>query len=96
MNCEFKLVLNENGDPDRTFKPGDIVRHFKGGFYIILVIAINTETKEKEMIYQSLNLEKNGDKNIWARPYDMFIGEVDTVKYPDVNQKYRLEKVYFK
>ncbi|MCH3962352.1 MAG: DUF1653 domain-containing protein [Solobacterium sp.] len=78
---------------ERHFQNGDIVCHFKrelkheGTQYLYRIIgeAEHTETKEKLMIYQALY----GDCRIYARPYEMFMSEVDHAKYPDIKQIYR-------
>ena len=46
---------------------GRLYKHFKGGYYRILMVAKNTETGEDLVIYKNIN-----DRQIWARPYDMF------------------------
>lgn len=80
------------------FKIGDIVKHFKREnvdkntseyLYKILAFASHTENGEKLVIYQALY----PPYKTCARPYDMFISEVDQEKYPDVRQKYRFEVV---
>lgn len=85
-------------------KVGDIVQHFKREvlfdknnqlyLYKILEIAEHTETGEKLVIYQALyDSDAMGIHfGIFARPFDMFMSEVDRDKYPDIKQKYRFEK----
>ncbi len=83
---------------NERFNIGDIVRHFKREYvnpdsaeylYKILAFAQHTENKEKLVIYQALY----PPYKTCARPYDMFISEVDREKYPEAKQKYRFEKV---
>lgn len=73
---------------DRVITPGKVYKHFKGNRYLVLCIAMHTETSEDMVVYQDVT-----DKNkIYARPYDMFNSLVDRVKYPNVQQTYRFEE----
>lgn len=91
--------LNTEEDVQRDIQIGDIVRHFKREWvsedtsqylYKVLAFAQHTETGERLVIYQGLY----EPFKTCARPYDMFMSEVDRKKYPDIRQHYRFEKFY--
>lgn len=82
----------------RDIRTGDIVKHFKREWepqestkylYKVLAVAEHTETGEMMVVYQALY----APFKICARPYEMFMGEVDREKYPQVKQCYRFERL---
>lgn len=71
----------------REIKIHGIYKHFKGDSYLVEDIAKDSETKQDMVVYRRLY----GDGDLWVRPLDMFLSEVDHEKYPNVKQKYRFE-----
>ena len=73
-------------------KIGKVYRHFKGNYYYIEDIALDSENKERMVIYKPIYDRE--DSKIWVRPEKMFLEEID-INRPDniTGQKYRFELV---
>lgn len=73
---------------EREVEINGTYRHFKGGLYKVICIALHTETNETLVVYKNI---KSGV--VFARSMQMFLSEVDKEKYPDCTQEYRFELI---
>ena len=71
-------------------KIGKVYRHFKGNYYFVENIALDSETKERIVIYKPI-YDRN-DSKIWVRREKMFLEEIDIARKDNITgQKYRFE-----
>jgi hypothetical protein len=73
----------------KEIQAGRRFRHFKGGIYEIVGMAIDTESGQEVVVYRSL-IER---ELLWVRPYAMFIELVPEEKQAEnsTHQLYRFE-----
>lgn len=71
---------------------GKVFRHFKGNYYFIENISMDSETKENVVVYRPLYHRE--DSMIWTRPASMFFEKIDPNRPDNITgQKYRFELV---
>lgn len=57
---------------------GETYRHYKGGLFDVLCVALHEDTQEELVIYESLQDSGDFKKGaIWARPYKAFVEEIE-------------------
>lgn len=92
---------NANQHPKLT--AGAIVQHFKREtipeaqraagdpryLYRYLGVVHHSETQEPLALYEALY----PPYGMWVRPLEMFMGEVDHAKYPQIHQRWRFKAV---
>ena len=83
-----------NPSEDRVIAAGKIYRHFKGNYYRVMCLALDTETHQMMCVYQRLDVAEGiQDPYVCCRPLSMFSSEVDKEKYPMATQKWRFQRV---
>ena len=70
---------------------GKIYRHFKGNYYFVENVALNSENNERMVVYKALY--KRDDNQTWIRPEKMFLEEIPERKDNITGQKHRFELV---
>ncbi|MGN1271237.1 MAG: DUF1653 domain-containing protein [Clostridia bacterium] len=71
-------------------KIGKVYRHFKGNYYFVENIALDSETHERVVVYKALY--NRDDSQIWVRKESMFLEQIDQARKDNITgQKYRFE-----
>ena len=71
-------------------KIGKVYRHFKGNYYFVEDVALDSETQERVVIYKPI-YDRN-DSKIWVRKESMFLEKIDSTRKDNITgQKYRFE-----
>ena len=68
---------------------GKVYRHFKGNYYFVENIVLDSENKERMVVYKALY--KRDDSQTWVRPEKMFLDEIPQRSDNITGQKHRFE-----
>ena len=70
---------------------GKVYRHFKGNYYFVENVGLDSETQERVVIYKPLY--PRTDASIWVRRETMFLEEIPERPDNITGQKHRFEIV---
>ncbi len=72
-------------------KIGKVYRHFKGNYYFVENVALDSETKERIVVYKPIY--DRMDSTIWVRREKIFLEEIPERPDNITGQKHRFELV---
>ncbi len=64
----------EEATKTREIVIGGIYRHFKGDYYKVLTLGLDTETMEEMVVYISLYYKSEKETRVWIRSLEDFMG----------------------
>ena len=71
---------------------GKVYRHFKGNYYFVENVGLDSETMERKVIYKALY--DRPDSQIFIRDEKMFLEEIDKTRKDNITgQTHRFQKV---
>ncbi len=73
----------------KEVKEGEVYRHFKGPFYYVICVGLDSETRERIVVYR--HLDNSG--MICTRPEKMFLEEIPERPDNVTGQKCRFELI---
>ncbi len=73
----------------KEVKEGEVYRHFKGPFYYVICVGLDSETRERMVVYRHLD----GSNIICVRPEKMFLEEIPERPDNVTGQKVRFELI---
>lgn len=72
-------------------KIGKVYRHFKGNYYFVENVALDSKTKERIVVYKPIY--DRMDSTIWVRREKIFLEEIPERPDNITGQKHRFELV---
>jgi len=65
---------NKGNTSEREIVIGGVYQHFKGDYYKVLTLALDSETLEEKVIYMSLYYSPEKETRVWIRSLEDFMG----------------------
>ncbi len=65
---------NKENTSEREIVIGGVYKHFKGDYYKVLTLALDSETLEEKVVYISLYYNPEKETRVWIRPIEDFMG----------------------